>query len=571
MDNLRLYVRRPVLRWYWAALLSSLWLLLLNHPGIGEFLHLSGDAGHGALVFSLPCIGLLVFFSLHALFASPLLFKPFLAVTLLLASIVYYARTQFGVLFDPSMVENFLETDAGEGLSYVNARSVGQILLTGVLPAAAALVPRYVYGRTLSGGWLARLGAGAACALLAAGVVLLDFKDLAPTVRNHHALRHEMIPLNAAVSAAQVTMRHLRPNRKPVYQALAADARRLGQDARPTLFVFILGETARAANYRQNGYGRDTTPYTDRFGDVIFFRDVASCGTSTKNSVPCMFSRKKRGTASPADATNEDGLVDFIGKAGYAQAWLENDSGCKGVCRHVSEYLEFGPGTLAGTRRGLCGAAGCYDEVMLPDLERLLKSHQDGSTVIYLHIKGSHGPAYHDRVPQGRRRFGPVCETSDLSKCSREELLNAYDNTLVYSDYIVSKVLALLKAYDKDHNLGMLYVSDHGESLGENGIYLHGLPYSIASDEQTRVPMQLWLNRNMLNERGIDDGCLRKEAAQPGKFSHDNLFHSMLGLLNVGTALYDRSLDFSAVCRHRAGGLDHPPGSDAAPNRGNTD
>ena len=154
---------------------------------------------------------------------------------------------------------------------------------------------------------------------------------------------------------------------------------------------------------------------------------------------------------------------------------------------------------------------------------------------------------------------------------SREELLNAYDNTLVYSDYIVSEVLALLKAYDKDHNLGMLYVSDHGESLGEHGIYLHGLPYSIASDEQTRVPMQLWLNRNMLNERGIDDGCLRKEAAQPGKFSHDNLFHSMLGLLNVGTALYDRSLDFSAVCRHRAGGLDHPPGSDAAPNRGNTD
>ncbi|MDP1534624.1 MAG: sulfatase-like hydrolase/transferase, partial [Rubrivivax sp.] len=96
----------------------------------------------------------------------------------------------------------------------------------------------------------------------------------------------------------------------------------------------------------------------------------------------------------------------------------------------------------------------------------------------------------------------------------------------------------------------LIYVSDHGESLGENNLFLHGIPYAIAPLVQTRVPMLMWTSAGFSKASGVDVDCLRQRAAQP--VAHDHLFHTLLALLDVRTALYEPAWDVSAGCRRPA-------------------
>jgi lipid A ethanolaminephosphotransferase len=196
----------------------------------------------------------------------------------------------------------------------------------------------------------------------------------------------------------------------------------------------------------------------------------------------------------------------------------------------------------------LCNGERCLDEILLKDIESdLQKNPRD--TVIVLHQLGNHGPAYFQRYPAAYRRFTPACETSDLGKCTREEIVNSYDNALLYTDHFLAETLRRLQA-QTTHDAAMIYVSDHGESLGEKGIYLHGLPYAIAPKEQTEVPMVMWLSPAFASSTGVDAQCLRQHASQP--VSHDYLFHSILGFMRVKTSVYAPALDIAANCRGNA-------------------
>ncbi|WP_415246253.1 phosphoethanolamine transferase [Thauera sp.] len=168
--------------------------------------------------------------------------------------------------------------------------------------------------------------------------------------------------------------------------------------------------------------------------------------------------------------------------------------------------------------------------------------------MLVLHQLGNHGPAYFRRHPESFRRFTPSCDQDELSKCSREQILNSYDNALLYTDHVLARTIDLLEELDKQYDTAMIYVSDHGESLGENGLYLHGLPYSIAPDEQIKVPMVMWFSSGFAARNRLDQECLRAQTAQAA--SHDNLFHTVLGLLDVDTSVRDGALDLAAACRH---------------------
>jgi lipid A ethanolaminephosphotransferase len=165
-----------------------------------------------------------------------------------------------------------------------------------------------------------------------------------------------------------------------------------------------------------------------------------------------------------------------------------------------------------------------------------------------IHQLGSHGPAYYLRYPEKFRRFTPDCRTAELGNCSPEEIVNAYDNSILYTDYIVSTVIDMLKAREAKMAGSMIYMSDHGESLGENELYLHGAPYFIAPSQQTHIPFVLWTGKE--TRAGIDQPCLKATAGEPR--SHDNLFHTVLGLMNVATEVYDPALDALAACRTNA-------------------
>ncbi|MGL4574148.1 MAG: phosphoethanolamine transferase, partial [Burkholderiaceae bacterium] len=269
--------------------------------------------------------------------------------------------------------------------------------------------------------------------------------------------------------------------------------------------------------------------------------DTETCGTATAMSVPCIFSGFKRDEFSLSKGLSNETLIDVVAHAGARVLWLDNDAGCKDVCKRA-EYIDLNNAT---DPRWCVEPGNCFDEILLEGLEpRLRASSKD--TLVVLHLKGSHGPAYYKRYPPAFERFTPTCKSSDLSSCDPQAIRNAYDNTILYTDHIVGETTALLKKLSDQFATALLYVSDHGESLGEGGLYLHGMPYAIAPKEQTRVPMYAWVSPQFAAMEAWDTGCMAAQAKTPR--SHDNVYSTLLGLLEIDTAEYKHAMDLFETC-----------------------
>ncbi|MBJ6978452.1 phosphoethanolamine--lipid A transferase [Luteimonas sp. MC1895] len=462
--------------------------------------------------------------------------RPVLAALLVLAAVCAHFSSAYGVYFDTDMVRNVLHTDV---------REAGELLAWSTVPTLAVLagLPLLVLSRIRlirrrpARAALARLGWMLALALVAAGSALAGFQDLSALMRNHRELRHLIVPGNVVVASATLLRDQARtpPPRRPLGRDAVLAARPDG--ARPRLLVLVVGETLRAQNWGLNGYARQTTP---RLADsaAVNFPDVTACGTSTEVSLPCMFSPDGRAGYDKARLANSESLLHVLEHAGVHTLWRDNQSGCKGVCTGLA---------FESTRTrapGGCGADECHDAVLLDGLDAAI-DRWPGDQVIVLHQLGNHGPAYHRRTPARLLRYAPTCDTDDLGHCSREQVVNSYDNAVLATDDLLADVITLLARRD-ERDTALLYLSDHGESLGENGLYLHGLPWAIAPDTQKKVPMLAWLSPGMAAARQTSLACLRGTAATPA--SHDDLFHSVLGLFDVRTALYDRDHDVFSGC-----------------------
>lgn len=488
----------------------------------------------------------LLFNSILTLFNFRFVIKPVLIALFLGASAASYFMNEYGVVIDASMVQNVFETDPREAHELLGWRMVRTVTVLGILPSL--LVWRLPLAfRPARRDLLLKTGTVAASLLAAAGLLLLLFKVLAPAVREHRELRFLLTPTNMF----QATHSYLK-RRWAVPVVIAP----LGTDAAPgpkwaaaagphkrTVTVIVVGETARAMNFSLNGYARQTNPELARQAGLINFRNVSSCGTATAISVPCVFSGLTRDDYSADRAGRQEGLLDVLKHAGFDVLWRDNNSGCKGVCdrvrfEDVSQPVPDDP---------LCNGEECFDERLLRGLPELIRTAQK-DLVVVLHQKGSHGPAYWKRYPPGFNRFGPVCRTNELERCSRESIVNAYDNSILYTDYLLARTLDMLRASAVRDGVdtAMLYFSDHGESLGENNLYLHGAPYIISPAEQRTVPMMLWLSDGFRQRFRFDHQCLAARSAQA--FSHDYVFHSVLGLLNVSTAVYNPKLDLTHPC-----------------------
>jgi len=275
--------------------------------------------------------------------------------------------------------------------------------------------------------------------------------------------------------------------------------------------------------------------------DIINFTQATSCGTNTEVSVPCMFSTYGRHNYDEKAIRSHESLLHVIDHAGIKTLWRDNQAGCKGVCDGLEEqHLD------ESKDAALCDGERCLDEILLNGMDGEIQKAKNGNMFVVLHQLANHGPAYFKRYPASMRAFTPTCDTGDLSKCTKEEIVNAYDNGVLYTDYFLAKTINYLKS-KTSYDTAMLYMSDHGESLGESGIFLHGLPYSIAPKEQTQIPMVMWMSPGFASSFGINKNCMGKLANTP--VSHDNLFHSILGMLQIESQHYDKSLDLSAGCR----------------------
>jgi lipid A ethanolaminephosphotransferase len=318
---------------------------------------------------------------------------------------------------------------------------------------------------------------------------------------------------------------------------------------KPLLLFLVVGETARAQNFELGGYGRPTNPELAKRG-VYYFGDVTACGTSTAISLPCMFSGLGRAAFDAARVPHTTNLLDALAAAGLAVEWRDNNAGCKSLCSRIP-YMD-----MHAEASALCGPTGCFDEVMLSGLAEHVSQLKTDSVIVF-HQMGSHGPAYGDRYPRAFDVFRPACEGNELNRCTRDEVVNAYDNSIRYTDFNLARQIDLLAANAPAADTILLYVSDHGESLGEKGIYLHGAPYLLAPAERKAVPLIAWMSEGYRRRMGVAPACVRAQTAKA--WSHDNLYHTVLGAMGVKTARYRADMDILASCRTAAGVLSLSP------------
>ncbi|MGI9216218.1 MAG: phosphoethanolamine transferase [Hydrogenophaga sp.] len=542
--------RRPVHGVWWLAL----WLAVVgNLPLWQRIADIATQPAQRATL--LLVMGGLVFgatAALLSLLAWPRVFRPLVTVLVLVSAFNTHFMWQYGVVIDPTMLANVAQTDAREVRDLLSLRLLGTVLLVAGPPLW------WIWRRPVTWGrWLPQTGrnllGGVSGLVVAVAVALAGYQGLASLMRNHKPLRYMINPLNSVYAATRLAADQL-PRQVRALQPVGEDAQlgaRYAQQPRPPLLVVVVGETARAQNWGLNGYARPNTPVLAQWQakGLVNFPDVHSCGTNTQVSVPCIFSPLTREQGGDQTAEHQN-LLDVLQRAGLAVLWLDNQSGCKGVCDRVPN---------ASTRElklpELCEGGECFDEAMLHGLDERIAAldpqRRARGVVLVLHQMGSHGPAYFKRTPAARKVFMPECTSNTLSECPPEQLLNAYDNTIAYTDHFLGQTLQWLQkqADQGTYDTGLLYFSDHGESLGEKGLYLHGVPYAFAPEQQTRVPMVTWLSAGLQQRSGVKADCLREQAAKP--LSHDNVFHSVLGLMDVKTAVHDPALDLYAPCAGR--------------------
>ncbi|MGN4051069.1 phosphoethanolamine transferase [Pseudomonas sp. SM4] len=528
----------------WVTLMASAFLLIgCNFVLWQHLFEITAADGKGiAMRVAFGLMILAAFNIVLTLLAFRPLLKPLLTLIFLISAGVAYFMSQYGVMIDAGMFRNFAETNATEVRDLLSLKLFVYMLLLGVLPSWLLWKVPVNYRR-----WhrelISKVIVSVASVAVVGGVALANYQGLSSLFRNHHEIRLMLVPSNYIGASAGYLREQVVSAQQPFIK-IGEDAQRnpdLKLQPRKSLTVLVVGESARAENFGILGYDRDTTPKLDKEAGLIAFTDVHSCGTETAVSVPCMFSNMGRKDYDASKAKNEEGLLDVLQRAGIDVIWRDNQSGCKGTCDRV---------TLQDVSNlkdpALCANSECRDEILLQGLQSFI-DHLDKDTVLVLHQMGSHGPEYFKRYPKEYEHFTPVCESNALNNCSRESIVNGYDNTLVYTDHVLSSLIDVLRSNQDKVDTAMLYLSDHGESLGEYNLFLHGTPYMLAPEQQKHVAMLAWFSDSYQKAYSVDTHCLQMSRDKP--LSQDNLFHSMLGLLEVKSSVYQPDLDLFAGCR----------------------
>jgi lipid A ethanolaminephosphotransferase len=528
----------------WVTLIASAFLLAGFNLVLWQHLfEITSADGQGIVMRVAFGVMILAAFNIVlTLLAFRPVMKPLLTLIFLISAGVAYFMSQYGVLIDAGMLRNFAETNVTEVRDLLSVKLFVYIVLLGVLPSWLLWKTPVNYRR-----WhrelLSKVLVGVASVAVIGGVALVNYQGLSSLFRNHHELRLMVVPSNY-IGASVGYLREQVVSAQQPFIKLGEDAQRnpaWQTHGRKSLTVLVVGESARAENFGILGYDRDTTPQLSKEAGLIAFTDVHSCGTETAVSVPCMFSNMGRKDYNASKAKNEEGLLDVLKHAGLEVIWRDNQSGCKGTCDRVTVDDVSNLKDPA-----LCADSECRDEILLQGLQHFIDT-LDKDTVLVLHQMGSHGPEYFKRYPKEYEHFTPVCESNALNNCSRESIVNGYDNTLVYTDHVLSSLIDLLRSNQDKVDTAMLYLSDHGESLGEYNLFLHGTPYMLAPEQQKHVAMLAWFSDSYQKAFSVDTHCLQLSREKP--LSQDNLFHSMLGLLEVSSKVYDPQLDMFAGCR----------------------
>ncbi|NQZ82142.1 MAG: phosphoethanolamine--lipid A transferase [Colwellia sp.] len=494
-------------------------------------------------LISVPLLLLSLVVIFLTLFSVKYVLKGALISLTIYSSLLFFSTITYGIVFDYGMLQNVFETHPAEAFSYFNLYSLVFFVITGIIPSLIILKINIHY-QPLFSELLTRLKVLIPAIVMLLLVAIVFYSNYSSVGRNNRGVEKYLIPFQAIASTVHyVKKNYLSP---PMKFSIIDDAPTLetSDPSISNITVLVVGETARAKNYSINGYQKNTNRHTENLS-LVSFKDMYSCGTATAVSVPCMFSALTKENYDGRKASHQQNILDIAKLAGMDVLWIDNTDGCKGVCKRIPT-IKIDP----KSENPLCDGVYCFDLALLAPFKEKIHNLTSKNTLVVLHLIGSHGPTYYRRYPEEHKIFTPDCPRSDIQNCSAEELVNTYDNTIAYTDFILSKVVEELSAHaasaslqEQKINTSMIYISDHGESLGEGGAYLHGFPYSLAPVEQIHIPMLFWSN----NIDTSANSCLAQLAEN--KYSHDNLYHSLLGLMEVHSKSYIKEQDLFSSCK----------------------
>jgi lipid A ethanolaminephosphotransferase len=466
--------------------------------------------------------------SIFFLLGQRFFLKPLIIILFFISALNYYFLTVLGIIIDETIIQSTIdslkERNWGEINDLLNLRYFAYLFFLGFLPSLLLCFIKIEYP-SLKKEITIRLISTMLLFLITLSLIYANYKNISFIARGSKLIKERIVPIYF-LSNIKDYFDEIRDANRTFLELKSKAVQLFPKDK--MIGVIIVGETARADRFSLNGYKKQTNPLLEK-QNIINFNDAYACGTTTVVAVPCMFTLRKYEKYNRYEAEYEANVLDLIKSSGTEVIWLENNSSCKHVCDRIKtiDYVQKGSEHYVGY--------GVHDEITLKGLKKVLAENKEKKLLIILHTMGSHGPAYYNRYTKDFEKFTPTCKSNEPQGCNIEELNNTFDNTIVYTDYIISSAIDILKKETKSQNF-LIYASDHGESLGEKGIYLHGLPMSIAPKEQIHIPALLWSSENLKEKRRKISKSYPASGQIKSKITHEFLTHTMLDFFNLKTS-----------------------------------
>ncbi|MGB0973428.1 MAG: phosphoethanolamine--lipid A transferase EptA [Flavobacteriaceae bacterium] len=419
-------------------------------------------------------------------------------------AIALYFINTYGVIIDRSMIGNVFNTNYEESSSFFSLTLVGYVCVLGIIPSILLFKYSILYSKPK------RFFTHVVVTLIfLLSLVYANSTNWLWIDKNSKTLGGLVMPWSYVVNTCRYYNKKNKKNKKEI---LLPNAKIKNKEK--TVVVLVIGESARSSNFSLYGYQKNTNPLLSEVDNLKIY-NAESSATYTTAGVKAILDHKETSKLYEI-------LPNYLNRTGVDVIWRSTNWGEPKV--KISQYFD------KTDLRESCEIDYCkYDEVLLDGLKEDIQNSEKDKIFVVLHTSTSHGPTYSKKYPPEFNRFTPVCESVELDKCSQEALINAYDNTILYTDYILSNLITDLNALD-DHKSSMIFISDHGESLGENSLYMHGIPISMAPKEQYDIPFMVWSSDETLNLRDHD------------LLSQYHVFHTVLDLLAIESPIYDNNM-----------------------------
>lgn len=433
------------------------------------------------------------------------------AILTLVSAVAEYFVFTYGVMMDEIMLGNVFNTRYSEASGFISWTLILYFVLCGVLPALFILLQPIDYESGKKFG----ISCGGSLGLILL-LILANFKQTLWIGQYDTELGGLIMPWSYVVNTCRIISINHSKNEEEI---LLPDGALTDQEK--TAVVLVIGESARKANFQLYGYGRETNPQLSRQPDLHVLQ-AQSCGTYTTAGCRAILEPENSGKLYEI-------LPNYAYRTGVDVVWRTYNWGQPPV--HVPEFMND-----KDLAKIYPDARRKYDELLYTGLrERIEKSDRD-KVLVVLHTNSSHGPEYYERYPKEFEHFTPVPSNVEESNKELDKLVNAYDNTIVYTDHLLSSLIDTLRNME-GWNTAMVYISDHGESLGENGLFMHGLPMNMAPKTQYEIPFLVWLSSDFRTLK----------ADLPETVDQHYIFHSVIDLLSIQSPAYKEELDIFSL------------------------